>query len=174
VTNVGGRLDVKSQSAKVTASDIKQGASIFSTFHAIEARRVGGDFKADGESSSVLAEDIAGGVDINNSFKSVVLRQTSGSIRVRGESSSVEVSRIKNLPDGSVIDIRTTFKPILISFPAAAELKLTARTDFGKILSDFPVYLEDTDEKKQIRLETGKGGVTVTLETSAGITIKKE
>jgi ethanolamine utilization microcompartment shell protein EutS len=174
VSNIGGTLDIRSQSAKVFAADIKKNATIVTSFNAIEVRRVGGALKIGGESSSVLAEDIGGDIDITNSFKNVILKRTSGSIRIKGDSSAVEVSEIKGLPEVGLIDIRTSFKPIQISFPKDADVRLTARTEFGKIRSDFPVYLQETGDMKgrAVTLEVGKGTTIVRLETSSDISIK--
>jgi hypothetical protein len=171
-SNIGGTLDIKSQSAKVIATDIKKGASIASSFNSIEVRRVGGNVKVDGESASVLVEEAAGNVEVQNSFKYVILRQTSGSIRVVGDSSGVEVSQIRMLPKGSTIDIRTSFKPIMVAIPKDAEVAVSAKTEFGKIHSDYPVYLGGEDNRPAVGV--GKGTIPVRLETSADITIKKE
>ena len=165
------------------------------SFNGVEARRVGGNLKVEGESSSVLAEDIGGAVDIKNSFKNIILRRTSGSITVLGESSSVDVEQVKSLPAGSLIDIKTSFKPIRLALPEATEVEGTARTEFGRITTDFPVFLKDTagfegravsfssgegevplkvEKYANIMLSARKGKVWLKLETSADITIKKE
>ena len=101
-------------------------------------------------------------------------RKTSGSIWINGESSGVEISEIKALPAGSVIEIKTSFKPIDLTLPAGTVVLGTARTEFGKIVTEFPVYLLDGGEagRRAVRFETGKAGVTLKLETSADITIK--
>jgi hypothetical protein len=158
------------------AADITRDASITTSFNGVEARRVGGNLKVEGESSSVLAEDIAGAVNVKNSFKNVVLRRTSGSITVVGESSAVEVGQIKALPAGSAVEIRTSFNPILISLPAGIQVQGTARTGFGKILTDFPVYLKEAVdvEGQSVSFGSDKPGVMLKLETSANITIKRD
>jgi DUF4097 and DUF4098 domain-containing protein YvlB len=111
---------------------------------------------------------------VKNSFKNVVLRRTSGSITIAGESSSVDVEEIKALPPGSVIDIKTSFNPIQITLPAGIEVQGTARTEFGKIITDIPVYLRDSESAsgRTVSFGTGKGGVRLKLETSADITVR--
>jgi DUF4097 and DUF4098 domain-containing protein YvlB len=187
-TMVKGSLDVKSESSKVSATDIGRAVSITSSFETIEVRRCGGDVKIKAESSPVLVEDPGGAVDVSNSFGYVILRGTRGSVLVRSESSSVELSAIKSLPLGSVVDIRTSFNPITVTFPAGVEPKIMVRTEFGRVRSDFPVYIVDTglgevsiesrDQKfpqtKQDRFEADKNAVVVRLETSsADVVIKR-
>jgi hypothetical protein len=175
---VKGALDIKSQSAKVSAADIGRTASVRSSFAAIEVRRAGGDVKVNGESSPVLIEDPGGAVDVSNSFGYVVLKGTRGSVLVRSESSSVELAAMKSLPPGSVIDIRTSFGPVTVTFPAGVEPRITVRTEFGRVRSDFPVYAVDTGTGG-VRVESrdekaSPNAVVVRLETSsADIVIKK-
>ncbi|MCX6560374.1 MAG: hypothetical protein NTZ26_07650 [Candidatus Aminicenantes bacterium] len=175
VTGVGGALNVQSQSAKVTATGVKAGATIKTSFSAVEARNIGRDLKIEGESTAVLAEDIGGAVTVRNSFKNVTLRGTSGSISVVGESSSVDIDAIKSLPAGSVIDIKTSFMPILITLPAGVDFQGTAKTQFGKINTNTPVSLQNAGSSngQTVRFDSGTGGVTLKLETSADITVKK-
>lgn len=174
VTNVKGGLRLTSESAAVTAEDIGGDASIKSSFQSIAASRIRGHLTVDGESSAVMAEDIGGAVRVRNSFKNIVLRRTSGSITIAGESSSVNVEEIKALPPGSAIDIKTSFNPIQITLPAGIEVQGTAKTEFGKIITDIPVTLRDSGSAggRAVSFGTGKGGVTLKLETSADITIR--
>ena len=138
-------------------------------------RRIGGGLTVKGESSSVLAEDIGGAIDIRNSFKNVVVRRSAGSIKVQAESSAVEIDEIKALPSGTVIEIRSTFNPITVTLPAGIEIQGTARSEFGTIRSDFPVLLKEPvgPGQKSVTFESGKPGVTLRLEGSADITIRK-
>jgi hypothetical protein len=74
-----------------------------------------------------------------------------------------------------VIDIKTSFKPIVLILPAGIEVQGTARTNFGKITFDFPVTILDGGEfvGRAVKFETGKNAVVLKLETSAGITVKR-
>ncbi|MDD8026736.1 MAG: hypothetical protein PHI34_09485 [Acidobacteriota bacterium] len=175
IANVGGALEVRSESAPVTVVGVKKSAAVVTSFSSVNVRNVGGGLKVQGESTSVLAEDIGGPVDVKNSFKDVILRKTGGFITVVGESGGVDISQLKTLAAGSIIDVKTTFKPISLTLPAGTEIQGTARTEYGKIITDFPVYLLDNREGdgQAIEFRTGKGGITVKLETTAGITIKK-
>jgi DUF4097 and DUF4098 domain-containing protein YvlB len=132
---------------------------------------VGGSLKVEGSSSSVLAESVAGDVDVVNSYRNVVLRKTGGSISVRGSSSPIEVMEIQSVPKGGKIELITTYKPITLTLPESVEAAISAVTTYGKIRSDYPVYLQESE--KNIKIEVGKGGILVKLETSGDITIKK-
>jgi len=121
----------------------------------------------------VTAEDVAGNVNIVNSYKYVVLKRTSGSILVEGSSSPIEVTQIRNLPKDGKVELTTTYKPILLHLPRNTDAVISASTRYGKIISDFPVYLNQGDDKN-IRIELGEGKTQVSLKTSANITIKKD
>ena len=134
---------------------------------------MGGALSVAGESPAVLAEEIGGDVSIKNSFKNVVLRGTSGSISILGESSAVDIEGIKALPPGGVIDVKTSFKPIRVVLPAGTEVRGTARTESGKIITEFPVILRDPGKAggRVVAFGTGKAGLTLKLETTEDITI---
>ena len=112
-------------------------------------------------------------MSIKNSFKNVVLRGTSGSISILGESSAVDIEAIKALPPGGVIDVKTSFKPIRVVLPAGTEVQGTARTESGKIITEFPVILRDPGKAggRVVAFGTGKAGLTLKLETTENITI---
>jgi hypothetical protein len=103
----------------------------------------------------------------------VVLRETSGSVVVRGSSSPIEVTQVKSLPQGSRVELITTYKPIIVEIPGDADVAISASTQYGKIRSDFPVYLLDKGTKS-IKVELGKASIIVRIETSGDITIKKK
>jgi len=177
-TMVKGSLDVKSESSKVSAVDIGRRVSVSSSYASIEVRRTGGDVTVNGESSPVLVEDPGGAVNVSNSYGYIILRGTKGSVLARGESSSVELSAVKSLPPGSMVDIRTSYNPITVTLLAGVEPKITARTEFGRIRSDYPVYIADTGEggvrTEALDLSVPPNAVVVRLETSsADIVIKK-
>ncbi|MDH5706457.1 MAG: hypothetical protein OEZ45_10610, partial [Candidatus Aminicenantes bacterium] len=173
VERVDGGLEVRAHSAPVMASVIGKDVTIRSSYNPIQIKQVGGKVNVDGGSCSVTAEDIAGDVNIVNSYKYVVLKRTSGSIIVQGSSSPIEVTQIRNLPKDGKVELITTYKPILLHLPRNADAVISAYSRYGKISSDFPVYLDQGDDKK-IRIELGEGKTTVQLKTSANITIKKD
>jgi hypothetical protein len=77
------------------------------------------------------------------------------------------------LPAGGRITLFTTYKPVTLSLPAAAAVKIFAQTTYGKIRSDFPVYLND-EEGKAVKMEQGDGSTLVRIETSGDIVLRKE
>jgi hypothetical protein len=119
-----------------------------------------------------MAEDIQGDVNISNSYKYVILKQTMGSIVVKGSSSPIEITGIKKMPKDGRIELITTYKPITLHLPESADVILSAYTTYGKINSDFPVYLSSAKNAAPEAAEK-KGSTVVRLETSGNITVKK-
>jgi hypothetical protein len=173
VERVDGELEIRTHSGSVTVDGVEKDATIRSSYRPIQVKHIGGSLKVDGSSCSVTADDVTGDVDITNSYKYVILKRTSGSIIVQGSSSPIEVSQIKNLPTNGQVELITTYKPILLYIPKNAHVNISANTRYGKIHSDFPVYLDEGDKNK-IRIEIGGGQTSVLLKTSGNITIKKD
>jgi DUF4097 and DUF4098 domain-containing protein YvlB len=174
VEQVGGSLKIDGNSCNVTVSDAKKDVSILSSYEAIRVDKVGGNLEVDGSSCSVMADGVAGNVTITNSYKYVILKRTAGSIEVRGDSSPIEVSQITKVPAGGRINLITTYKPVTLALPASAAVQISARTTYGKIRSDFPVYLNNDDDGKTVKLELGNGSTLVRIETSGDIVLRKE
>jgi DUF4097 and DUF4098 domain-containing protein YvlB len=173
VDGVAGALDINSPSSDVYVKDIGSHTTILTSYKTVRAENIGGKLQVDGSSSSVLADRVVGDVDVVNSYKYVILKGTSGSIHVRGDSSPIEVSNLRHLPAGGAIELITTYKPVTLGLPATASVKISAQTEYGKIRSDFPVYLMGDDDK-QVKIEVGTGGNLVRIATSGDITIRKE
>ena len=113
-------------------------------------------------------------MSIKNSYNSVVLRRTSGSIEVHGSSSRIEVDEIKSLPAGGRVELLTTYEPVKLTLPADAEVTIQAKSEYGKISSDFPVFLSGTDPNTvstKLAAKLGEATVLVRIETSADIRI---
>jgi DUF4097 and DUF4098 domain-containing protein YvlB len=175
IEQIGGNLKIDGSSCNVTVSEAKKDVSILASYKAIRVDKVGGNLEVDGGSCSVMADGVAGNVTITNSYKYVILKRTAGSIDVRGDSSPIEVSQVEKLPAGGQINLITTYKPVTLSLPAAAAVQISARTTYGKIRSDFPVYLNnDEEEGRAVKLELGNGGTLVRIETSGDIVLRKE
>ena len=131
-----------------------------------------GDLKVDGGSCSVLADRVEGDIDVVNSYKYVILKNTSGSIHVRGDSSPIEVSQIRKLPAGAIVELFTSYKPVTLDLPGDANVTVMAKTQYGTIRSDFPVYL-NAEDNKQAKIELGTGSGQIRIETSNDIIIRK-
>ena len=170
--NIKGRLDIRTTSGSITANSIGKNVDIISKYKPIQISHVGGSLKIDGQSCSVMAEDIQGDVNISNSYKYVILKQTMGSIVVKGSSSPIEITGIKKMPKDGGIELITTYKPITLHLPESADVILSAYTTYGKINSDFPVYLSSAKNAAPEAAEK-KGSTLVRLETSGNITVKK-
>ena len=57
--------------------------------------------------------------------------------------------------------------------PSDANVSIRAKTTFGKIRSDYPVYL-DYEDDKHVRIVQGDGRIPVRVVTSSDIIIRKE
>jgi hypothetical protein len=102
----------------------------------------------------------------------VILKNTSGSIRVKGHSSPVGISHIKKLPLDGEIDVQTTYKDIRLILPASAKVVISAYSKYGKIESDYPIFVLKGGGQDSTHRQEGK--TFVQLKTSRKIVIKKK
>ncbi|MCH6559897.1 hypothetical protein IH799_06020 [candidate division KSB1 bacterium] len=174
VEQVGGSLDIDGSNCRVAISDVKKNADIRASYKSVSVKDLGGSLKVNGSNSSVLVDGLGGDADIVNSYKQVILKRTGGSIKVRGQNSSIEVYAIEKLPKESQIELITSYKAVTLSLPEAANVTISAYTSYGKIRSDYPVYLNEDSNKQQARVELGDGSTLVRIETSGNITLRKE
>jgi hypothetical protein len=161
---------VQAGSSLVNVENVKSDAIINSSYKSIQAKNIGGALTIDGGSSSVIAEGIGGDLTVTNSYKYVIIKGTSGSIVVNGQSSPIEVSQIKSLPKTGKIELITSYKPITLELPDNPDVEIYASYQYGKLYSDFPVYVNKEDE---IQAKIGKGIIPIKLITSSDIKIKK-
>jgi len=145
-------------------------AKIRSSYKEIHAEKIAGSVTVEGESCPVLLNTVGGDIDISNEYKYVILKGTSGSIKVRGNSSPIEITDIKNLPENGVIDLYTTYKPVTLELPSNTNAQIAAKSEYGKIQSDFPVYVLDNNI---VSYDSKKGGPKIFVETTADIQIYK-
>jgi hypothetical protein len=90
---------------------------------------------------------------------------------VHGNSSPIEISEIKSIPEIATIDLFTTYKPISLELPSATKVQIGAHSEYGKIKSDYPVFILDKDIAGY---DPDKSGVKIMIETTADITITKK
>ncbi len=173
ISDVKGKLNIKGKSSGLKVSNVSGSAIIESSYKPIQIKNVGGSLNINGNSCSVLAENITGDVDITNSYKYVVLKNSSGSINILGKSSPIEVTEIAGIPDGGQIKLITSYKPITLFLPAEVDVSVSAYSKYGKIESDYPVYLQN-QEKSGTRVKIGDGRIQVILETDQNITLRKK
>lgn len=138
----------------------------------ISFEKIGGTLTINGQSSEVSGVGAGSNLEITNSYKYVILKRAASSIEVRGDSSRIEVSQIEKLPANGRINLFTTYKPVTQALPASAPAQISARTEYGKIRSDFPVYLNDS-EGKTLKTAIGTGGTVVQIETSGDIVLRR-
>jgi hypothetical protein len=103
----------------------------------------------------------------------VEIRRSNGSIVINSEGSPVEIKEIARLAKPSIIDITTTMNPITLHLPGHLAVALSAKTEYGKIRSDYPVYLDEPEEPRPAPV-AGREGIPVRLQTDGDITVRKQ
>ena len=128
-----------------------------------------------------LARSTNGDIELAGRFGKVKAGTTNGDIRLESATGQAELSTTNG---GIVLELRdltddiradTTNGSIKIRLPGDPNARLVARTTNGSIRTDYPVTIEGTvNSRRRLEGTLGKGGPTISLETTNGsITINR-
>lgn len=110
-------------------------------------------------------------VDVRTSFGPVNLAGIGGNVSISNGNGSVEVSGVATAKGGTGcndIILRTTFSPFRIYLPEKAAFNVSAKTSFGKIVSDLPVTTSGVLSADSLTGQIGSGGCQLNLTNSNG------
>jgi len=145
------------------------------------ARSTNGDIELAGRFGKVKAGTTNGDIRLESATGQAELSTTNGTIRAF----DVSGPTIADTTNGGIVlelrdltdDIRadTTNGSIKIRLPGDPNARLVARTTNGSIRTDYPVTIEGTvNSRRRLEGTLGKGGPTISLETTNGsITINR-
>ncbi|MBN2473934.1 MAG: DUF4097 family beta strand repeat protein [Pirellulales bacterium] len=142
VRRVSGSLVARNAHGKITAEGVEQGADVRTSFNSIELGEVEGEVLVRNRHGDIFASDLHGNVDLENEYGDVELVIDAGEVRCRNRFGRVTLSLTGSQP--AVVRAETAFDDIQVNVFGAAEPKIEARTKYGRIQSQYPVYTLDT------------------------------
>jgi len=183
IEGINGSLDVSSGSGHLKISRIGSTVRAGTGSGAIEIDQVKGNVHAKTGSGSIHATDVAGGFEGSTGSGDLRLEQTSsGSVRASTGSGSVDLRGIRGSLEASTgsgsihadgaptgaWNVHTGSGGVDIRFAPNAAFDLNAHTSSGRVSTDFPIVLEASTGKKDLRGKVRGGGVSVQIETGSG------
>ena len=157
----------------MTLDKVSGAAEVKTSFGAVSASNIGGLLTVRNNNGSVRASNVQG-AQVNTSFGAVILEAVSGPIHVEDQNGSVEVA--STVRDScQPVGIRTSFGAIRVRLQPDASYRVTAKTSFSKIRSDFPLTLQGSLSGDEVNGTIVGGRCEMILQDqNAGIEILKQ
>jgi hypothetical protein len=159
-------LRIESGNGSVVASKVGGVAAIKTSFGMVQASDVAGPLTVQNANGSVTATNTKG-AQINTSFGAVTLNGIAGPIQIENQNGAVDAS--SNLRGAcQPVTIRTSFAPLRIHLEPDASYRVSARTSFGKIKSDFPLNVSGSISNDDFNGTLGSGKCEMRLTNNNG------
>jgi hypothetical protein len=166
VSDVRRDLRIESGNGSVVAGKIGGAANLKTSFGMVQATDIGGLLTVENSNGSVKGSN-AKGAQIRTSFGSVSLDGIAGPIQVENQNGAVDATSVLR---GSCqpISLRTSFSTLRVHLPADASYRVSAKTSFGKISSDFPLSISGSLSNDDVNGTLGSGRCEMRLADNNG------
>lgn len=184
-SNVGGSVTIVNSFGPTEVSDVRHNVRIESGNGNVIVQKAGGTSGIKTSFGMVQLTDIGGAVSVENrngsvkvsnakgaqvitSFGSVSLDGISGPIQVENQNGTVDAGSTLR---GSCqpISIRTSFSTLRVGLQPDASYRVSARTSFGKIRSEFPLTVAGSLSNDEVNGTLGSGRCEMRLTDNNGI-----
>lgn len=172
VSDVQNTVSVRSGNGGVSLTKIRGEVNVRTSFAMVQANDIGGALLVENSNGGVQASNLRG-AQVTTSFAPVVLDGVSGPLSVVDQNGSVDATSI--LKGGcQPIIVRTSFSTLRIRLQGDASYRVTARTSFGNIRTDFPLNVSGSLSNDSVNGMIGSGHCDMTLtDTNGSIEILK-
>lgn len=166
VSDVQGSVTIQSGNGSVSATNIRGAANVRTSYATVEARDVAGFVTVQNSNGSVKVSN-ARGAQVNTSFAGVMLEGITGALTVEDQNGAVDAA-IAARGGCQPVNIKTSFSPLRLHIDGDASYRVTARTSFGKIQSDFPLTVSGPLSNDAVSGSIGSGRCELRLNDSNG------
>jgi hypothetical protein len=166
VSDVQGSASVKSGNGAVSLANVHGEANVRTSFAMVQASDIAGPLLVVNSNGGVRGANTRG-AQVMTSFAPVVLDGVAGPVQVTNQNGAVEVtSTLKG--NCQPISIRTSFSTLRIRLQGDASYRVTARTSFGKIRTDFPLNVSGSISNDNLSGTIGGGRCEMSLMNNNG------
>lgn len=183
VEGLHAAVDISSGSGEIKIHRVEDTVRAQTGSGGIEIDHVKGDVYTKAGSGSIRATDIAGGFEGSTGSGDLHVEQSStgsmraetgsGDLDLRGVRGSLEASsgsgsiHAEGAPTGEW-KVRTGSGGVDLQLPSDAAFELNAHSSSGSISTNFPVVIEASNGKKELRGRVRGGGVSVEVSSGSG------
>lgn len=166
VSDVQGSATVHSGNGAVSVAKIHGAANIKTSYAAVEAADIGGVLTVENSNGAVHATNTRGAL-ITTSFAGVILDGVSGPIAVTDQNGAVDV-QVSARGGCQPVTVQTSFSPVQVRIGGEASYRISAKTSFGKIRSDFPMTVSGSMSEDSLNGTIGGGRCEMRVTDSNG------
>jgi DUF4097 and DUF4098 domain-containing protein YvlB len=166
VSDIQGALDVHSANGSVSMTNIHGAATVRTSFATVEASNIGGVLTVENSNGAVKAATTHG-AQIRTSFGAVILDAIAGPLQIEDQNGAIDAS-ISGHGGCQPVIIRTSFSPLRLRIDGEASYRVSARTSFGKIRTDFPLTISGSLSNDELNGTIGTGRCDMRLSDSNG------
>jgi hypothetical protein len=166
ISDVKRDLRIESGNGSVTAQKIGGAANLKTSFGMVQASDIGGLLTVENSNGSVKGSN-AKGAQIRTSFGSVSLDGIAGPIQVENQNGAVDATSVMR-GGCQPISLRTSFSTLRVHLPADASYRVSAKTSFGKISSEFPLSVSGALSNDELNGTLGSGRCEMRLTDNNG------
>jgi DUF4097 and DUF4098 domain-containing protein YvlB len=173
VSDIQHDVHIESGNGDVSIDKAGGAAEVRTTFGAVHATNIGGLLTVNNTNGSVRASNVQG-TQIATSFGAVILENVAGPIHVQDQNGAVEASSTLRGTCEPVF-VRTSFGTIRVHVQPDASYRVSAKTSFSKIRSDFPLTVLGSLASDSVDGTIGAGRCEMSLvDQNAAIEILKQ
>ena len=146
------------------------------SYGSVEVRELTGDLHARSGSGNVRVHDVAGKIDAESDYGDVEVEGVVTDLRAGTDSGDVRVRALPGSRVEQAWSLWSDYGAVVLHAPEDFACELDARTDYGAVESDFPIFSETSRRQRDSSIagRVGDGGPSVTLRTSSGkVALKK-
>jgi hypothetical protein len=166
VSDVQGPVTIQSGNGNVSAANIRGNANVRTSYATAEATDVAGFVTVQDSNGSVKVSN-ARGAQVNTSFAGVILDGIAGALTVEDQNGAVDATLAAH-GGCQPVNIKTSFSPLRLHIDGEASYRVTARTSFGKIRSDFPLIVSGSLSDDAVNGTIGSGRCELRLNNING------
>jgi hypothetical protein len=160
------RLDLNNSFGQASVTGLRAGAQIVSHYGQTEVRDMAGPVNVENSFAATHLNNIAGNVTVNSKYCPVTAAKVTGNVDITSSFGPVEVSLAGGSGACQAVSIKNSYGPIRLHLPAEASYKVSARTKFGHIHSDFPLTVSGMYSSDELQGTIGSGRCELTLTDS--------
>lgn len=164
VESVGGPARLKNANGSIQISGATE-LEASTSFASLEARNISGASTLENRNGRITASELHGPVTAETSFAALNLDSEGTSIDARNQNGGIQIrSRSTSLTH---LAAETSFAPLEVRLPSGLHPRIEARSDYGKVESDFPVLTAPTsgsgtgDGEPRIQLNDRNGTIRI-------------
>jgi hypothetical protein len=132
------------------------------------------NLKIESHNGAINVSDIRGRLQLESHNGALDLTRVNGDIAGTTHNGAIRVELAGTTWDGRQLDLTTYNGAVALSVPSSFSASVEARTDRGRIDSDFPVTVTGQIDRQNLNFNIGAGGPLIKLGThNGGIRVRR-